>query len=1845
MKPAGGERRQPISGHAEMGAAAGRWRVRGRLPGGSRAVGIAVAVASMVAVAVAVGPLAGAAAEPAAEVAPAAPGVILAPAEGDLVRGMEFTVGFPAPMIEPDKVGMGDAEPPLKIEPPLRGLFVWTSPSEATFEVEESPAPGQVYTFAVGGQTWSFAAPALRVTADAYDRDRLAAQPRIDLEANYPVRYSEAAERVYFQDRATGARFPAEIEIGPEAPADAGTEFTAVPREPLPVGATVDLVVDGLADAAHGVPAPYLRVFRLGTTRPLGVQWVGAFNWPLGAPLIRIKFDERVDPESATADAVAVEPPVPGLKIESFEDEIVVTGTFDTAVRYRLAIGPNIGGMRGFAMAKAERWGATFRPKKPAIVFPGADFSQRAAGGLRFAFVQVNTGPLHWRLARVPPPLLAGVTARLREFTRDAADPLTGGEVIDPATGDPRPRPTELLVDAFQLEVVASGDCPASGDDRDTVRQLAVTPDRPLAGLHLIEVSGALADGRVIGNRLLIGFGDLLMTRKDNAQETLVRWVQMADGQPVPNLPVRLITDDHHTLARATTDAQGIARFARAVAATATYCVAEPTTGPVYQRAEGDRLNSVYLGEPRPATPAPVLRSVIVLDRNLYRPGETVKLHGMLRTDNGGRLALPKARRVRWEIGVGYRGRTVGAGEVELTADGSWSAEWAIPANAQLCSYSATCTVLEPGADGRAESGLSANQDEYFRVEEYRVPPFSVVLEPVAADGPTGRVNLSSTFFNGAPNAGATVRWTALWVTDDYSGFANENGAADGGGGDDGEQFGRLDARSEGREAVPQFEMETEGEATLGPDGKVTVACEPPFTDGRPRGRCAVRWTAEVTSRDGQTIAGGCLAKVQLAPAIIGVKAADFVAGEEIPVTVAAIDRTDRRVDGVAVHTELLRKSHRTVREELGPFVHRYSNTTIYEKCGEQDGVTPFAGTLSAFAAGDYVVVAEVPGRADVPPVSTEVTVAGDAADYPVESDYGLDLELAKDRYRPGETATLIVKAPTPGVAWVTVETDRVLDTITAPLTGNAAGIPLPVKPEYFPNATVTVYLLRPGAAAGLPGERFGRVELKVSRPDLELALKPTTDQPRVRPGEKVTGRVAVTSEGRPVAGADCVVFAVDDAVLELGDWSPPDCLATFYPGRSHQVVTYGALGDYRETFPADSLCQKGFVIGDGDLEGGPGNVRLRKEFKTLAFWQSRVKSDSAGMIPFAFAAPDNLTAYRIVAVGQTRQHQFGAGSATVEISKPILCEPALPRFLRAGDALDLRAVVRAEASDPTAIAVTCAAEGLELADAKPARQNVSRDRPAAFTFRARVADVPSAKVRFSAAAAGGDGDAVELTLPVLPPVTLRQETVAGYGVPALPPAWRAIQGEIDLALSTSQWFPKTAGLPLILDYPHGCFEQISSRTLAYSLLGRLLGGLPAAPARDAEYRAAVAAGIKQFAQGFRDDGLLPYWGGGNTGSPFVTALAAWAVAEAAQAGFEVSPELRDKCLRGLRAALAHGTPTERAFALMIAAGDGGSDNAAEVAEDLYLHRESLGREGRAMLAVALHRLEIMADEKARLLAEIDRPAEQRAFDPQLLSSPAREDAMVAYAFQTVAPEKKWGREQMRALLDSSLALSTQENLWLLLGFQATVAGEQPRPLALGQTKPDAVSPDRTAALWRAFAPGDFPALPKGEFAWQLTARYRPAADDRAPVNRGFQIERVARNLSGEGRRPLRIGDRVLITYRLRSDRRHHFLALEDPLPAGLEVVNPDLPAVAKVYDLPPAADGRELWLSHSAIRDDRVVLYFDRFDPGAGTYSILARATAAGSFHWPAAQIAPMYDARFSGATAPEKCEIEDQQ
>lgn len=108
--------------------------------------------------------------------------------------------------------------------------------------------------------------------------------------------------------------------------------------------------------------------------------------------------------------------------------------------------------------------------------------------------------------------------------------------------------------------------------------------------------------------------------------------------------------------------------------------------------------------------------------------------------------------------------------------------------------------------------------------------------------------------------------------------------------------------------------------------------------------------------------------------------------------------------------------------------------------------------------------------------------------------------------------------------------------------------------------------------------------------------------------------------------------------------------------------------------------------------------------------------------------------------------------------------------------------------------------------------------------------------------------------------------------------------------------------------------------------------------------------------------------------------------------------------------------------------------------------------------------------------------------------------------------------------------------------------------------------------------------------------------------------------------------------------RRYH-VALVDPLPAGLESVNPTLAVTGRVPSDPESPSIRYQWrgwYQHQNLRDDRTEAFTSLLWGGAYSYSYMARATTPGEFIVPPTKAEEMYAPETFGRGASDRVIVE---
>ena len=152
--------------------------------------------------------------------------------------------------------------------------------------------------------------------------------------------------------------------------------------------------------------------------------------------------------------------------------------------------------------------------------------------------------------------------------------------------------------------------------------------------------------------------------------------------------------------------------------------------------------------------------------------------------------------------------------------------------------------------------------------------------------------------------------------------------------------------------------------------------------------------------------------------------------------------------------------------------------------------------------------------------------------------------------------------------------------------------------------------------------------------------------------------------------------------------------------------------------------------------------------------------------------------------------------------------------------------------------------------------------------------------------------------------------------------------------------------------------------------------------------------------------------------------------------------------------------------------------------------------------------------------------------------------------------------------------------------------------------------------------------LPANATNSQLSALLSPRREDMAEAEYQelLQLRRRLTPLSHS----FEVGDLVEVELRVKVEADGSYVVINDPLPAGLEIVDPVLNGAVQH----PRSDAHSRWsvFDHIELRSDRVLLFADKLRAGQYSFRYLTRATTAGRFVRPAALIEEMYNPHRAG-------------
>ena len=683
--------------------------------------------------------------------------------DGEVPQSPSLSVTFSQPMVAvTSHDDLARAGVPVRLDPQPKGQWRWVGAKTLLFEPDfrfpmateyrvEVPAGTRSATGGTLGTAvrWTFGTPApvleARHPADVPARRQPILFASFDQEidpaavlgtirlrpSNVPLRLATAEEVKADEDASRLA-----------AQATAGRWLAFVPQSPLPPDSAITVAVGPGTPSAEGprrtAKAQEWSFRTFGALRVVEHRcgWNG--NCPPGTPW-QIQFSNPIEAKSWKRAFVSVSPELPAMQASVSGPWLNVSGRSKGRTTYRVTLSPEIRDEFGQTLGTTGPLTFTVGSAEPMLSGRGGFVTLDPAAGPRFSVYSVNHDALKVRAFAVTPQDWATFGAFMQNLWRDRSAQPPGRPVLNETV-----KVQGVADELTETRIDLSRALP---DGRGHVA-LLVEPAKPPSGPRQPPPVAAWVQATRIA---LDAFAD---------DERLVAWAtELADGKPIGGAEVQLQPDG----LTQRTGADGVGVFDLLDAGGSTVARPSGATGAVLVARRGDDVALLpenlnwWGGQGWKRTPRePGYAWYVFDDRQMYRPGEEVKVKGWIRQVGAGPKGdvspLPSGIAQVEYVARDSQGNEIAKGTRPLSAFGGFELSLALPGTMNLGQASLQLQVAGPQTHHHG-----------FQVQEFRRPEFEVTA--AASEGPHvlgqhADVTVTAAYYAGGALPDAELTWT-----------------------------------------------------------------------------------------------------------------------------------------------------------------------------------------------------------------------------------------------------------------------------------------------------------------------------------------------------------------------------------------------------------------------------------------------------------------------------------------------------------------------------------------------------------------------------------------------------------------------------------------------------------------------------------------------------------------------------------------------------------------------------------------------------------------------------------------------------------------------------------------------------------------------------------------------------------------------------------------------------------------------------------------------------------------------------------------------------------------------------
>ncbi|MCE1247921.1 MAG: hypothetical protein LWY06_14860, partial [Firmicutes bacterium] len=685
----------------------------------------------------------------------------------------------------------------------------------------------------------------------------------------------------------------------------------------------------------------------------------------------------------------------------------------------------------------------------------------------------------------------------------------------------------------------------------------------------------------------------------------------------------------------------------------------------------------------------------------------------------------------------------------------------------------------------------------------------------------------------------------------------------------------------------------------------------------------------------------------------------------------------------------------------------------------------------------------------------------------------------------------------------------------------------------------------------------------------------------------------------------------------------------------------------------------------------------IRFNFPDTCYFNPNIITDQNGEAIVHFELPDSLTTWNSRALAVTADSKFGEDQIRVTASKKVMARVVTPRFLTERDEAVITGIVHNNLTSEKNIAIELQAEGAEIIS--PARREtvVSANGVAKTDWKVKV-NKPG-KAKFTLFAMTDEvSDAEERTIPVVNHGFEKTDSKSGKTDTSqklmfdLPQTCDLNTGEHNITMYSNLSVIVFPALDYLVNYHYGCTEQTMSRFLPLVITSRAYKNFKLTNSQlNENMPAIVREGLDRLYNYQHSDGGWGWWKEDDS-SIWMTAYVVYGLSVASEKNYEIEYSCISNGKNWLNEHFPDANLTEKTYILyaLSYAGDPCSKRAAE----LFKMKDKMNNYSLALLALILEK-EKLHDEALSVLKTLEKKASIHddtahwTGDYKYYGWCGNIDEVTSFAlmaFIKIEPGNPICARSVNYLLKNmknGYWYSTRATAISVIAITDYIKTIEEPAINFSVR----VSANNREAGYFEFAgavkdgePVKKLKLPAellnngkneielqksgtGRLYYSMLLKYYDSDENLKPVNKGFEVKReyflISQEKDEKGNRKLiplegkpivlKSQDQILVKLTVKSEQVCQYMILEDPKPAGCEVLT-------SFTDHSWRYSGMEF-------RDEKTAFFASYVDPGTTTYEYRMIAETPGTFHAMPAKAWMMYTPGMEGSSAESIFVIED--